>query len=203
MWNAKLLNIYGKLYIFASLLLFYNFNFYSKNSLCVRSLFLMHHNVEIVVEAFLRHFFAYPSFSAKNAEAHARGVAVPDRFHFRDLTIGCAVVLAAILSRRQLSADLLKIYLRWIKRADRRGSREQRSRSVRPNPRRTTVQRHTILLLKASAPLKRESFIFEQAIIHATAKGESNRVRKQPYPYFLVLLQWWVQQTPSLKHYKQ
>lgn len=56
--------------IFASLLLFYNFNFYSKNSLCVRSLFLMHRNVEIVVEAFLRHFFAYPSFSAKNTRRH-------------------------------------------------------------------------------------------------------------------------------------
>jgi len=33
---------------------------------------------------------------------------------------------SAILSRRQLSADLLKIYLRWIKRTDRRGSREPR-----------------------------------------------------------------------------
>lgn len=49
-------------------------------------------------------------------------VAVPNRFCFCHATAGCAVVSAAILSRRQLSTDLLKIYLRWIKR--RRGSRE-------------------------------------------------------------------------------
>lgn len=82
-----------------------------------------------------------------------------------------------------------------------RGSREQRSRSARPNPRRTTAQRHTILLLKAPAPLKRESFIFERAVIHVTARGESNRGRTQTTLSFLSRSpQWRVQQTTSLKY---
>lgn len=47
--------------------------------------------------------------------------------------------------------------------------------TARSNPRRTTTQRHTILLLKAPAPLKRESFIFERYTCH--------RERKQSRPY--------------------
>lgn len=61
--------------------------------------------------------------------------------------------------------------------------------TARSNPRRTTTQRHTILLLKAPAPLKHESFIFER-YTHHRERRESNHgvVRKQPYPFFLALL---------------
>jgi len=153
---------------------------------------LIHCNIKTIVETFLTSLRI--SFALSKKHAKARNVAVPDRFRFRDA--GCAVVSAAILSRRQLSADLLKIYLRWIKRADRRGSREQ-SRSARPNPRWTTVQRHTILLLKAPAPLKRESFIFEQAIIHYRERRERERESNRGHMQTTLSClsrspQWWV-----------
>lgn len=103
---------------------------------------------------------------------------VLDRFRFRDAVMGCTVVSVAILSRRQLSADLLKIYLRWIKRADKRGSREQRSRSARPNaPDHDSKAYHSII--ESSGTVK--TWVFHFWTLHATARGEREREREQSH----------------------
>lgn len=126
--------------------------------------------------------------SWKHAEARARGVAVPDRFRFRDVGYRMRGRFARY-SKLETAKCRPVEDLSALNQTSGQERKQGAASTARSNLRRTTTQRHTILLLKASAPLKRESFIFEH-VIHATARGEKaiTAVRKQPYPFFLALL---------------
>lgn len=120
-----------------------------------------------------------PLLTKKHAEACAQGVAVPDRFRFRIAARG----MRGRFGRYSKSETAKCRPVEDLSALNQTSGQERKQgaakpRCVRPNPRRTMAQRHTILLLKASAPLKRESFIFKRYTHH-----RERREREQSQPY--------------------